>query len=164
MRRTTKVWTILLAAACVAALAGPPDFSGSWTLNAEKSALGEGGRWRTPVRMTVTLKGDSLLVERVSRRDTGEERTSTERLSLDGKECQTGAPDRPRTSKAVWAEGGKQIAVSSSSVFERDGNRMEMTSVEIWALSEDGKALTASFVSTSPRGERKATYVYDRTP
>jgi len=83
-------------------------------------------------------------------------------MSLDGKPCDTGSPERPRTSAAVWSADGKFLVVNSTSVFERDGNRMEIKSTESWTLSGEGKVLTIELISTSPRGERKATLVYDK--
>jgi hypothetical protein len=152
-----------LAFACLA-WAGNPDFSGAWTLNETKSALGEGGGRMIPIRVTVVQTADTLSIERLSRRPSGEERTVSEKLSFDGKECLSGAPERPRTSSAKWSEDGKSLVVSSKTVFERDGNQMEITSVETWKRSDDGKTLTLDIVSQSPRSERKATAVYDKAP
>jgi hypothetical protein len=147
---------------CTAARAGHPDFSGTWNLNEAKSSLSEGGRRMISVKLAIVQQADSILVERVSRRETGEERISKEKMSLDGKPCDTGSPERPRTSAAVWSADGKFLVVNSTSVFERDGNRMEIKSTESWTLSGEGKVLTIELISTSPRGERKATLVYDK--
>jgi len=155
---------ILLTAALftAAAWAGHPDYSGTWNLNETASSLAEGGRRMISVKLTVVQKADSILIERVSRRETGEERISKEKLSLDGKPCDTGSPERPRTSTAVWSADGGSLSISISSVFERDGNRMEIKSTEIWTLSGEGKVLAIALTSVSPRGERKATLVYDK--
>jgi len=47
-------------------------------------------------------------------------------------------------------------------VFDRDGETMEMKSVEQWKLSDGGKILSIDSSSSTPRGERKATMVYDK--
>ena len=36
------------------------------------------------------------------------------------------------------------------------------TTIEIWALSEDGKSLSINYSSKSAKGARSANYVYDR--
>jgi len=154
---------ILAVFFCAAARAGHPDYSGTWNLNEAKSSLSEGGRRMIAVKLTVVHKADSIQVERVSRRETGEERISKESLSLDGKPCNTGSAERPRSSAAIWSADGNSLAVASTSVFERDGNRMEIKSTESWTLSGEGKVLTIELTSVSPRGERKATLVYDKS-
>jgi len=142
--------------------AGKVDFSGTWAMNAEKSATGESAPRRVASKMTVAQKGDTLSVERTFIRNTGEVTTSIEKLTMDGKECVSTVMDRPRTSTATWSEDGKTMTIATKSVFERDGNKIEMNSTEAWKLSEDGKTLTVDVASTSPRGDRKGAFVYDR--
>jgi hypothetical protein len=154
--------TMLLISIAAWAGGGKVDFSGTWTMNAEKSATGEDAPRRVAAKMTVVQKGDSLSVERTFRRNTGEETSSIEKLMMDGKECVSTIMDRPRTSTATWSEDGKNLTIASKSVFERDGNKIEMSSTETWKLSEDGKILTVDVASTSPRGDRKGAFVYDK--
>ncbi len=142
--------------------AGKTDFSGTWTMNAEKSATGDNAPRRVAAKMTIVQTADTLSIERTFRRNTGEETSSTEKLTMDGKECVTTVMDRPRTSTATWSEDGKNLTIASKSVFERDGNKIEMNSTETWKLSEDGKTLTMDVASTSPRGDRKGAFVYDK--
>jgi hypothetical protein len=152
---------ILIACAAWAGV-GKTDFSGTWSMNAEKSATGENAPRRVAAKMTVAQKGDTLSVERIIKRSTGEETVTTEKLTMDGKECVSTVMDRPRTSTAKWSEDGKTLTIASKSVFERDGNKIEMNSTETWKLSEDGKILNMDVASTSPRGDRKGTFIYDK--
>ena len=142
--------------------AGKVDFSGTWSMNAEKSATGENAPRRIAARMTVAQKGDTLSIERIIKRDTGEESSATEKLTMDGKECVSTVMDRPRTSIATWSQDGKSLTIASKSVFERDGNKIEISSTETWKLSEDGKSLTVDVATKSPRGERKGVFVYNK--
>jgi hypothetical protein len=71
--------------------------------------------------------------------------------------------NRTKKSTANFSADGKLLTISSSAVFERDGNKMEMKSTEIFKLSDDGNALVIDATSTSPRGERKQTLAYDKT-
>ena len=137
MKSTLKSLMAVALLVSITAWAGAQktDFSGTWTLNAEKSATGEGAPRRIAAKMTVEQKGDSLSIERLFKRSSGEETTATEKLTTDGKECVSTVMDRPRTSTAKWSEDGKSLTIASKSVFERDGNKVEMTSTETWKLS-----------------------------
>lgn len=138
------------------------NFSGQWILNTEKSQLGEGGRWAAK-SLKVTQEENNLSVERTATGRNGEDITFTQSVTLDGKESLSAMPNRPqRKSTANWSEGGKILTISSITVFEQDGNKTEMSDVETWALSGDGNSLSINNLSQSPRGEREATYVYDK--
>jgi hypothetical protein len=163
MRAFLKMSVMGLLCVAAAAAAGTPDFSGTWTRNEEKSVFGEFGGGMVPLKLTVAQTADSLSIERLTRRPTGEERTILDKLTLDGKECTFGPPDRPRTASAKWSEDAKSLVISTKRIFERDGNRMEFTSVETWKLSDDGKTLTLDITSQSPRGDNKVTAVFDKT-
>jgi hypothetical protein len=162
MRSITLVIILLFAVSFLTAAGSKTDFSGTWTLNQEKTNLGEGGGWMLTTKMTVTQEANKLSVERLIKRRSGEESTVTEVYTLDGKECQNNQENRQKTSTVVWSADGKNLTVSSKSVFEREGNKMEMTSVEIWKYSDDGKTLLVDSTSQSPRGERKVVYVYEK--
>jgi len=138
------------------------NFSGKWILNDEKSNLGEGGRAMLATKMTVTQSADKMSLERVSRRRNGEEMTSKEELTLDGKECKNTVRDREVTATAKWSADGKSLTIASKSTFERNGNRMQIDAVEVWQLTDGGKSLTIQYNSKSSRGERKATLVYEK--
>jgi hypothetical protein len=142
---------------------GKVNFSGEWSFNEEKSDLGEGrGRRRAALKLTVTQKGNDLIVERLSRGRSGEEFTSEEKLTLDGKECTNTFRERPRTSVVKWSDDGKSLTITSKMVFDRGGQEFEINSSEIWSLKEDGKVLSIASSISTPRGERSATYVYDK--
>jgi hypothetical protein len=166
MRYLTTLVLIMLLLVSVAgtAQAKAADFSGKWAVNEAKSQAGEGrGRFGMARVLNVVQDSVKLSVERVSTGRDGEERKATEILTLDGKECENTVFNRTRKSTAVFSADGKSLTVTSSSVWERDGQKMEMKSVEIWKLSDDGAALSLDVTSTSPMGERKAVYVYDKT-
>ena len=142
---------------------GKINFSGEWSFNEEKSELGEGrGRRRAGLKLTVTQKGNDLTIERLSQGRSGEEFTSEEKLTLDGKECINTIRERPRTSVVKWADDGKSLTITTKMVFDRGGEEFEINSTDIWSLKEDGKLLSIDSSSITPRGERSATYVYDK--
>jgi hypothetical protein len=137
------------------------NFSGEWVLNEEKSDMGEGGpRWAAG-KLTITQKGDTMSVDRSRQRPDGEEFVTTEKLTLDGKECENMVWQSTKKSVATWSDDGKSLTITSTLAFEREGEMMQFDSVEIWKLLDENKALSVDFTSKSPRGERKAVYVYD---
>ena len=165
MRIVTMViiFTFLLISFVTFAEDEKANFSGEWSLNEEKSELGEGRRLRAASKLTITQEGNNLSIERLSTRRSGEEFKTEEKLTLDGKECKNIVfRDRERKSIANWSKDGKSLNISSSIVFERNGEEFEISSVEIWKLLEDGKTLSIEYTSKSSRGERKATYFYDK--
>jgi len=142
-------------------IAQDTDFSGEWILNESESEMGEGMR-RVIKAIKVTQEGNNLELERTRAGRDGQEMTSTEKLTLDGETSENSQGNRSTESSVAWAEDGKSITISSKSTFNRQGETFEMTSTEIWTLDKKGKVLTIEYTGTTPRGERKATLVYDK--
>jgi hypothetical protein len=137
------------------------DFSGKWNLNESKSEMGE-GNFFSAAKMTVTQKGNTLTIERTRTGRDGQERTSGETLTLDGKENITKTENRNTTSVATWSGDGTTLTIKSNIEFNRQGETFQMTRTEVWTLAEDGKILKIKSDSSSSRGERSVTLVYDK--
>ena len=143
-------------------IAQKPNFSGTWGFNEDKSELGEGGFRGAAVKLMIKQEGNNMSIERVSQRRDGEEFTTTEKYTLDGKECENPARNTTRKSTVTWSEDSKSLTISSTMVFEREGQEMEMKTSEVLSLTDDGKSLSINSTSMTPRGEMKRTYVYDK--
>jgi hypothetical protein len=142
---------------------GKVNFSGTWNFNEEKSEMGEGGRFMRATKLVITQKDNDMTLERHATGRNGEEVTMTDKLTLDGKECENPAfRDNIKKSTVTWSEDGKNLTINATIEFNWEGNKSEFTSVEVYKLSDDGKTLTIEYSGTSPRGERKAIYVYDK--
>jgi hypothetical protein len=142
---------------------GKVNFSGDWALNEDKSELGEGRRgFFAATKMTATQGENNLTLERTSTRRSGDEVTTKSVYTLDGKECENSTDNSASKSTANWSDDGNSLNISSIIVFEWNENSMEVNTVEIWSLIEGGKALSLDYTTKSSRGERKATYVYDK--
>jgi len=137
------------------------NFSGEWSFNESKSNMGE-GRFRTSLKMTIKQEGNNLTIERLRTGRDGQEMKSTEKLTLDGKESENTAGRGTRKLAATWSDDGKTLTIKSTMVFNREGETMEMKSIELWKLTDGGKILSIESSSSTPRGERKATFVYDK--
>lgn len=154
--------TLLMNPFNASAIDGETDYSGEWTFNESKSNLGEGRFRGASPTLTVKQDGINLVIERVRRNREGQESKSTEKLTLDGKECKNDTGRGTRTSTASWSEDGKTLTINSVMVFDRGGETMEMKSAEVWELTDGGKSLTIKSTSSTPGGERKTTLVYDK--
>jgi hypothetical protein len=138
------------------------DFTGTWSLNEGKSQLGEGPGRRAASKMVITQDAVSMSNEKTSTRQSGEIVTLKEKYNFDGTETDNSANNRKKKSTASWSANMQEFTVMSTTVFERDGNTMEMKSTEIYKLSSDGKVLTIEVTGTSPRGEFKTSLVYEQ--
>ncbi len=137
------------------------NFSGEWALNESKSELGE-GRMFSPVKMTVLQEGNTITIERTRAGRDGEERTSKEVLTLDGKESINKSENRTSTSTATWSDDGKTLTIKTNTEINRQGETFEMKSTETWMLDEGGKVLKIQSDSSSSRGDRSVKLVYDK--
>ena len=109
------------------------DFTGEWTLNEPKSDLGE-RRFFSASKMTVKQEKKKITIERTRSGRDGEERITTETLTMDGKENINETENRITTSTASWSDKGKTLTIKSSIEFNRQGETFEMNRIEIWTL------------------------------
>ncbi len=139
------------------------DFTGTWKFNESRSELAEGRFRGAASQLTVSQNENELMIEKRYIRSSGEEFSSTEKLSLDGNECiNIVFGDNEKKSTATWAEEKKRLTINSIMEFEREGEPFTITITEAWSLSDDGKSLIIDYTSVSPRGERKNKFVYDK--
>ena len=167
--KLTRFFQVIPLFICCSLLSVPPaagvtadvNFSGKWSLNEDKSDLGE-GRFFAASRLTITQDGNSITIERTRAGRDGEERTTSETVTLDGKENVTETDNRKTTSTAVWSEDQTVLTIKSTMEFSRQGETMEMIRTEVLSLDGEGKVLTIKSGSSSARGESSAILVYDK--
>ncbi|HLF34181.1 MAG TPA: hypothetical protein VI583_08085 [Cyclobacteriaceae bacterium] len=157
----TLLIAVLIIPNGVSAQGKKPDFSGKWTLNESKSKLDEGPFWGMAIKTTIDQKGNNFTSIRVTRGRDGEEMTMTEKLTLDGKECDN-APEGRRKSTASWTADGTSLTVKTHSIMERNGQLFEIDVTEVYTL-QDKNTMVIEYTSESQRGERQRTQVYDRS-
>jgi hypothetical protein len=139
------------------------NFAGSWNYIAEKSTVPEGGFRLVASKITATQDELTLNTEKVSKGRDGEDRITKDIITLDGKECENVVfGDVKRKSIATWSADGKSLTISSVMIFDRNGDKMEIKSSEVWKLSDDKSKLTLESSATTPNGEMKATLVYEK--
>ena len=165
--RTVALFTViilLIGVVAVNAEENKVDFSGTWTLNADKSELG-GGRggsrgFRGYSKMVVEQIDNKLIVETFRQNRDGEEVSNKNTYTLDGKECKNDSNFGTMVSNANWAKDGKTLTIKSTRTFSRGDREMTMESNEKWSLDKD--TLTIETTRSTPRGEMKSKAVYEK--
>lgn len=146
-----------------ASFAQKANFTGNWTLNEAKSPTPENGFRMGATKMKAIQTEMSLNLDRTFSGRDGEEIVSKETFTLDGKECENlFFQNMKRKSVVTWSTDGKILTISSTTLFERDGETMEMKSSETFKLSDDGKELQVEVSFNTPNGDMKSTVVYNR--
>lgn len=140
---------------------GTANFTGSWAFNESKSNLGEGSMRFSQV-LTIAQDEKSFTINRTFTGQDGEERKMSETYTLDGKESVNPIFNTTKKSKAVWAADKQSLTVSSVMVFEMNGEKNEIKTVEVYKLADAGATMSIDSQSTSSMGERKATLVYSK--
>ena len=104
---------VLIAPVITNAQAGKANFSGDWTLNAEKSTVpqgGQGGGMRMGGGNFVATQDANLLtVVRTRTGQDGTPTTTTTKYTLDGKESINASPRGDSKSVATWSADGKSL-------------------------------------------------------
>lgn len=84
-------------------------------------------------------------------------------FNLDGSETTADVGRGKVTRKATWSSNGATLELVSKTTFQgQDGNEITSTTTEKLALSGDGKVLTVTRHSESPRGPQDSTYVFTK--
>ena len=156
------------------AQAGKVNFSGNWTLNAEKSQMGQ-GQGQPPQgagqgqgqRMgggfgggPLTVKQEANLLTQVRTR-TGQDGTATTtetKVTLDGKETVNTTQRGESKLTGTWSADGKSLTIVTKSSF--NGN--EMVTTAVWSLT-DANTLAIKTTRKNQNGEDvTTTMVYDK--
>jgi hypothetical protein len=154
MKRTLIIFAASLFSA--AAIAQVPDFSGAWKLNSEKSKLNAEFSF-APKEIVIAQSGNDLTVEKHSNFQ-DQEFTTTDKLTMDGKECiNAGFQDTQKKSTAVWSDDKTSLKVISKMNI---GDGGEMTITEIYKM--DGTNLVIESNASSSYGELAETMAYDK--
>ena len=146
MRRKLGIAAALVVAFAVSGYAQKPDFSGTWTLDAEASGMSGGGmgggrmgRGMMAGPMTVKQEGDTLTIERQGGRG-----TMTQSYKLDGSETDVSMGRMSGKATAKW-DDNKLVITTKTDMGE---------STQTWSL--DGDTLTIE--TTGGRGAGKRVY------
>lgn len=154
------IFALLLAITTCSLMAEEPGFTGEWNLNKGKTVLQ--GSQIFLSKLTIKVKGDSLLTTRTYENADGQEYPFVENLSLDGKESNIVIYDMPRTTKATRSDSEGTLILVSNTTFNRDGQDVVMNSKETWKLEPGAKLLTISYTTKMGDTEFPGTLYLDR--
>ncbi len=139
------------------------DFSGTWTMNADKSdAPGQGGGMRMGGGNFVSKQEANLLtVDRTRTNQNGEAMTTTSKYTLDGKESVNSTGRGNSKSVATWSADGKTLNIKTAMTIDMNGETRTINTAEVWTLT-DPKTLSVKTSRTTPDGDRTTNAVYDK--
>ena len=162
MRRTNRLTcAALLLLACATGLAQEKaNFTGTWTLDKEKS-FSNGPQFEQT--MTIVQNAEKLKLDAKQKTPRGETAISEE-YSLDGKEGeftpQGAAPNAKGKRKASWLANGRGILVEDE--ISADGKVIRNLTRKM-TLSADGKTMTVDLFIDDNRGSFELKRVYNKT-
>jgi len=138
------------------------NFSGDWSLNEGKSDLGQFGPY-APRKIKVEQKDDAITITKTAPSFTGEDVTTTETLSFDGKETEStvfGTSKRKASSK--WSDDGQTLTITYDIMLDFNGQTTEIKGTETWTLGDGGKTLASQNNSSSSFGDIAAKGIYEK--
>ena len=162
---TKKLLILLMAPAFLLAFTSKMDrtnFSGEWKLNESKSELGQFGRF-APHTIKTEQKDDAITITRTATSFNGDDMTTSETLSYDGKEAESKIFGNSKKKSTIkWSDDGKTFTVNYTLLLDFNGQTNEIKGTETWILADDGKTLTLQNNSSSPQGDLSTKAVYEK--
>lgn len=162
--KLTGLFTItvaILILSSATAFAQKANFTGAWKYSTEKSVASENGFKMSPNKITVVQDELKLNAEKVMAGRDGEDMTTKDIITLDGKECENVVfQDIKRKSIATWSADGKVLSINSTMNFDNNGETMTFKTSETWGLGADGNTLLLETVTKMGDNDMKEKSVY----
>jgi hypothetical protein len=152
MKKILSSALLIVAGATLCLAADKPDFSGEWSLDADKSNFGP---MPPPTSMTrkVDHKDPALTYTQSTVGSPQGDQTVTMKYTTDGKESVNQMMGNDVKAVAKWE--GKALVITAKADF----GGMEITLTDKWTLSDDGKVLTDDLHIGTGQGDFDVTYV-----
>jgi hypothetical protein len=160
--------------------AAPANFGGTWTLDKSKSqGLNPRQQNAESVSWVITQTEKEITIEEKTTggnppsggapgggggggRGMGGGFGGPRTFNLDGSETSSENERGKTLRKATLSSDGKTLELSSKSTFNGPNGEMTLTSNDKLQLSADGKVLTVTRHSESPRGPQDSTLVFNK--
>ena len=155
----------LLAPAFLLAFTSKADkanFSGDWKLNESKSDLGRMANFATRT-IKANQKDDAITISRTAPSFNGDDFTTTETLTFDGKEADSKLfGNSTKKANAKWSDDGQTLTITYTLLLDFNGNTNEIKGTETWSLSDGGKTLTVQNNSSSSFGDLATKSIFEK--
>jgi hypothetical protein len=141
--------------------ADKPNFSGTWTLDKDKSFSNPPGLEQT---MTITHNGDQIKLEGKQKTVRGEVDLN-ESYTLDGKQADFTPPNPPNAKgkrKASWLPNNKGFLIEDEITSDSPNGAVTQNITRKWQLSTNGNTLTIDYYFDTPRGSFESKRVFVR--
>ena len=163
-----------LTFALAVSAAAPANFAGTWELDKTKSqGLSRGMQGADSVQWIITQDAKTISIDT---KITGGDMAGggggggrgpggamgPRSYNLDGSETSGEMGPSKFTRKAKWSSDGATLELSQNSTFNGPNGEVTSTSTDKLQLSGDGKVLTATRHSESPRGPQDSTLVFNK--
>jgi hypothetical protein len=143
-------------------MADRANFSGEWKLDEGKSELAEFANF-APRIIKITQTADSVIISKTAPSFNGENVTTSETLSYDGKQTKTTfAGTSTRTASAKWSDDGQALTITYVLMLDFNGQTTEIKGTEVWTLADGGATLVSQNSSSSSFGDMKAKGIYKK--
>lgn len=137
------------------------DFRGTWKLDMSKVPFT--GSFPVLKKISVDIKGDSLLTERFYDTGDGQVYVLKEDLTLEGKEIAHIVYDMQRKAKATWKEKDVTIVLEAVTTANSSNGPVDFKSTETWNVDSTNNILTISFLNTLLSEESKGAFTLIRS-
>ncbi|HYM95373.1 MAG TPA: hypothetical protein VET23_14645 [Chitinophagaceae bacterium] len=141
---------------------GHVNFSGQWKLNEGKSDLGQFASFATRSIKT-EQNDDSISIDRTAPSMNGDDFTTHETLTFDGKESESKLfGESTKKASVKWADDGQSFTITYKLLLDFNGQQNEVNGTETWSLSDDGKTLVLDNKSSSSFGDLATKSVFEK--
>ena len=138
-----------------------PNFSGTWTLDKDKSFSNPAGLEQT---MTITHDQDQIKLVGKQKTTRGGEIDLDESYTLDNKEAEftpINPPNAKGKRKASWLPHHKGILIEDEiTSTSPEGQEVTQQIARKWQLSPDGRTLTIDYYFDGPRGSFEGKRIF----
>lgn len=135
------------------------NFSGTWTLDESASELGQFGARGAYSKIVIDQSAESFKMTYTGTGFDGSAFETVETHAI-GKESQnTGIMNSKKSSTLTW-DGEQRFKVDIKLSLEFQGQSLDLTGIEKWEISADGKTMTLSSTITTPQGEMSTKAFY----
>lgn len=159
------VYALLIPVVLLLSFAITPDrvnLSGAWKLDEAKSDLGDFGAFAARA-IKAEQKDTAIIISRtVNGFDGGEPVTSTLTIPYDGRIIESeGFGGSKIKSAGKWSDDGQTFTISSTILFDMNGQSTEIKNTEAWSLTKEG-LLSVVTNSSSPMGDMTTKGIYSK--